>query len=187
MPSIITRERSWPMSLVAGKTRCSSASVANFAQGAMKGQWLLSRWGLRGQRVEQFGRSEALFPGLNDHLSFLDHVHEFDPNQGILGCIKRLKPQHRPCHPLDTSMILLHNIIEILDLADSDRGAVLLVVALDGRFIGRAAVNGDLLRHAVAADRLGQEAFGRLLVALLREEKVNRLPHFIDSTIEIAP
>ena len=70
-------------------------SVANFAQGAMKGQWLLSRWGLRGQRVEQFGRSEALFPGLNDHLSFLDHVHKFDPNQGILGCV-RLRSRRRP-------------------------------------------------------------------------------------------
>jgi ATP-binding cassette, subfamily B, bacterial len=88
-----------------------AGSVANFAQGAMKGQWLLSRWGLRGQRVEQFGRSAALFPGLNDHLSFLDHVHEFDPNQGVLGCLKRFKPQHRPCHPLHCSMILLHDII----------------------------------------------------------------------------
>jgi hypothetical protein len=67
-------------------------------------------------------------------------------------------------------MILLHNIVEILNLADGDRDTVLLVVALDGRFIGRAAINGDLLRHAVAADRLGQEAFGCLLVALLREE-----------------
>src|SRR5262245_4450045 len=84
-------------------------------------------------------------------------------------------------------MILLHNVVEILDLTDGDRGAVLLVVALDGRFIGRAAINGDLLWHAVAADRLGQKAFGRLLVAFLREEKVNRLSHFIDSTIEIAP
>src|SRR2546428_98698 len=84
-------------------------------------------------------------------------------------------------------MILLHNIVEILHLADGDRGTVLLVVALDGRFMGRATINGDLLRHAVAADRLGQEAFGGLLVALLGEEKVNRLAHFIDSTIEIAP
>src|SRR5262245_2633101 len=84
-------------------------------------------------------------------------------------------------------MVLLHNIVEILDLADSDRSAVLLVVALDSRFIGRAAINGDLLRHAVPADRFGQEAFGRLLIALLREEKVNGLPHFIDSPIEIAP
>ena len=84
-------------------------------------------------------------------------------------------------------MILLHNIVAIRNLADADRGAVLLVIALDGRFIGRAAINGDLLRHAVAADRLGQEAFGRLLVALLREEEINRLAVFIDSAIEIAP
>ena len=54
--------------------------VANFAQKVMKGQLPLSVGRLSGQRVEQFGRSEALFPGLNDHLSFLDHVHEFDSN-----------------------------------------------------------------------------------------------------------
>ena len=29
---------------------------------------------LSGQSVEQFGRSEALFPGLYDHLFFLDHL-----------------------------------------------------------------------------------------------------------------
>ena len=45
----------------------------------MKVQSPLSGWGLRSQRVEQFGRSEALFPGLHDHLSFLDQVHAFDP------------------------------------------------------------------------------------------------------------
>src|SRR5215467_14167183 len=54
--------------------------VANFAQKVMKGQLPLSVRRLSGQRVEQFGRSEALFPDLNDHLSFLDHVHEFDSN-----------------------------------------------------------------------------------------------------------
>ena len=35
----------------------------------MKGQLPLSGWGLRGQRVEQFGRNEALFSSLYDHLS----------------------------------------------------------------------------------------------------------------------
>ena len=64
-------------------------------------------------------------------------------------------------------MILFHDIVEIFDLADGDGGAVLLVVALDGRFIGRTPVDGDLLRHAVAADRLRQKALGGLLVALL--------------------
>jgi hypothetical protein len=61
----------------------------------MKGQLPLSGWGLRGQRVEQFGRSAALFPGLHDHLSFLDHVHEFDPDQSILGCVKRFRSIYR--------------------------------------------------------------------------------------------
>jgi hypothetical protein len=41
-------------------------------------------------------------------------------------------------------MILLHDIIEILGLTDDDRGAVLLVIALDRRFIRRTPVNGDL-------------------------------------------
>ena len=40
-------------------------------------------------------------------------------------------------------MILFDNVVEILDLADGDRGAVLRVVALDGRFIGRTPINGD--------------------------------------------
>ncbi len=68
----------------ASSSGTSGGSVANFAQEAMKGQLPLSGWGLSGQRVEQFGRSEALFPGFHDHLSFLDHVHEFDPNQDSL-------------------------------------------------------------------------------------------------------
>ena len=59
-----------------------------------------------------------------------------------------------------------HNIVEILNLADGDRGAVLFIVALDGRFIGRTAVDGDLLGHALATNSLGEEAFRRWLVAL---------------------
>jgi hypothetical protein len=47
-------------------------------------------------------------------------VHEFDPNQGIVGCVKRFKPQHRPCHPLHCSMILLYDIIAIFHLTDGD-------------------------------------------------------------------
>src|SRR6516225_5630926 len=54
------------------------------------------------------------------------------------------KPQHRPCHPLYSAMILLHNVVEILDLTDFDRGAVLGIVALDRRFVGRTPVDGHL-------------------------------------------
>ena len=45
----------------------------------------------------------------------------------------------------------------ILDLAHFDRRPVLLVVVLDGRGIGRAAIDRELLRHAVAAHGLLQK------------------------------
>lgn len=67
-------------------------SVANFAQGAMKGRLPLSVGGLSGQGIEQFGRGEALVSGLHHYLFFLEHVHEFDPDQGVLGCVERFEP-----------------------------------------------------------------------------------------------
>jgi hypothetical protein len=45
-------------------------------------------------------------------------VHEFDPDQGVLSCLKRFEPQHRPRDPLHPSMILFDNIIEVFHLAD---------------------------------------------------------------------
>jgi hypothetical protein len=80
-----------------------------------------------------------------------------------------------------------HNVVEILDLADFDRGAVLLVVALDGRFVGRTPVDGDLLRHAVAADRLLEKAERGRFVPLRGEQKVNGLAGLIHGAIEVVP
>jgi hypothetical protein len=59
--------------------RCTppSGCVANFAQKVMQGQLPLSIRGLRCEGVEQFGRSKTLILLLDDHLPFLDHMHEF--------------------------------------------------------------------------------------------------------------
>ena len=76
----------------------------------MKEQLPLPVWGLRGQRVEQFGCCETLASGLHDHLVFLDHAHEFNPNQGVLGCFEWFESQHGPCHSFYTSMILLNGL-----------------------------------------------------------------------------
>src|SRR6266571_5381050 len=84
-------------------------------------------------------------------------------------------------------MILFHNIVEIFDLADFYRGAVLRIVALNGRFIGRTAIDGDLLRHAVAADRLREEPLGGWLIALLCQQEINGLTGLIDRAIEVIP
>ena len=62
--------------------------VAHFTWEVMKGQlpWSVKR--LRRQGVEQFSRSTA-FVSLCDHpLPFLDHAHQFNTNQGVLGCIE---------------------------------------------------------------------------------------------------
>ena len=90
-------------------------------------------------------------------------------------------------HVLDCSMSLFLNIIEILDLAHHHRGAVLGILTLDRGFMGRTAVEGDLRRHALAADRLRSEAFRRLLVAFLSEEQVHRLAGCIHGARARAP
>ena len=161
--------------------------VANFAQDVMKGQLPWSVEELRGQCVEQFGRSAALVSSRHDHLSFFDHVHEVDPDQSALRCIKRFEPQHRPCHALDGSMILLDHIMQIFDLTNGDGRPVLCVGAFDGRFIGVAAVNRDRFGETVPADGLLQEASRGVFVPVLRQQKVNGFAVFVDSTVQIFP
>jgi hypothetical protein len=54
-------------------------------------------------------------PGILAIVSFfLEHVHKFDPNQGVLGCVERFEPQHRPGHPLHSAVILFHNVVKYL-------------------------------------------------------------------------
>src|SRR5262244_4447621 len=67
----------------------------------------------------------------------------FDTDERPLGCLERFEPQHGPCHPLHAAMILFDDVVQIFDLADGDRGPMLCIVALDGRCIGRAPVDGD--------------------------------------------
>jgi hypothetical protein len=81
----------------------------------------------------------------------------------------------------------LHEIIQRCHLAHGDRHAVRRVVSSDGGRIGRAPIDGDPVGHVVAADCLGEEARGRLLVPLLRQEKVQGLSHLIHGAIKAAP
>jgi hypothetical protein len=84
-------------------------------------------------------------------------------------------------------MSLFHNIVERLDLADGARGAVLGIVARDGRFMGRTAVNRARLRHPMAADRLDEETLGGVLIALLRQQAIQGLARLLDRTIQLVP
>ncbi len=70
---------------------------------------------------------------------------------------------------------------------DGDRGAMLFIVALDRRFIRGTSVDGNLLRHPMTADRLGQKPLGGFLVPMLRQEEIDRLAGLIHGAIEVVP
>src|SRR5882724_11729463 len=80
-----------------------------------------------------------------------------------------------------------HNVVEIFHLADGDRGAMRLVVVANGRGIGLAPINSDRLRDPVTANRFGEETLGGPLVALLGQQKVNRLAVLVYRPIQIPP
>ena len=50
------------------------------------------------------------------YLSFPNHVHRFDSAQRAFRAIERLESHHRFHNPLDVSMILLNDVIEIFAL-----------------------------------------------------------------------
>ena len=145
----------------------------------------VGRFGSQG--VAQCGRRAPLVAGLADHLCFLEHVHEVDANQSVVGCRKRFDPYHGPGHPLDTSMLLLHDSVEGLHLPAAEGGAVCLVVALERGFMGVAAVQRARLRPPVAAARLFEKAQRCLVVPLLGAQNVNSRAVLVDRALALAP
>jgi hypothetical protein len=135
----------------------------------MQGQQPLSVERLSGEGVELFGRTAARLTA-SFELPFAQHVHQLNAGEGGLRGVERLESSHRPGHAFYGAMVLLHNVIEILDLADLDGRPVLLIIRLDGRFVGRTPVHGDFLRHpTMPTDCFDQEGLGRVLVAVLGE------------------
>jgi hypothetical protein len=53
------------------------------------------------------------------------------------------------------------------------------MTASDSNCLGLTAINGDLLRHPMAADGLGQEARGRLHISVFNATEVNSLAGII--------
>jgi hypothetical protein len=80
-----------------------------------------------------------------------------------------------------------HDVLEILGRAEDDRGAVLRLLTLERRFVGRTPVPGALLRYAMAADRVLEHAEGRRRSALRGEPNVHRLALFLHGAIHRVP
>src|SRR5262249_37709305 len=53
--------------------------------------------------------------------------------------------------------------------------------------IGPTLMDGDFLRHPLAANGLPQESLGRVPIARGRQQEVNRVAFFVDCAIQIRP
>ena len=84
-------------------------------------------------------------------------------------------------------MVLLDDVVEVFVLAHQDVDAGIHLDAFNGRRIGAALVDGDLLGHAVQIDGVLQKASGRSLIPLGREKKVNRIAGAVNGTVEVLP
>src|ERR1700739_3124865 len=97
---------------------------------------------LLSQSIELLCRSLGRGPCASQ-LSLANRMHHFHPRNRTPGRPEGLEAQHRANNPVDRTMILLHEVIEILALSDSDAGRVDPVVPLNRRGVAGTLVDGD--------------------------------------------
>ena len=98
-------------------------------------------------------------------LPFADHVHELNAAKDDACATKGFEAQHRPNDPLNRSVVLFDDVVEILALSNDDRRVLRSVVGFDGSFVGAALVDGHDLGRSVVLDGTGEETVRRSLIA----------------------
>jgi hypothetical protein len=81
-------------------------------------------------------------------------VHDFNAGERTPGRPKRFEAEHRPHLAFHHTMVLCHDIVEILALPDGDAGLVGPVVPLHRRGSAATLVNRDLLQDPLVMDGL---------------------------------
>jgi hypothetical protein len=114
-------------------------------------------------------------------------VHEFDAGKRYRRRPEGLAPQHRPDQPLDGSMILFDDVVEIFDLTNPDARFSFGIVAFECRRGGTTLVDRDLLRRAAPLDRLAQEPQGRLAIPFCGQQEIYRGTGLVDGPIQVLP
>ena len=57
---------------------------------------------------------------LNHQLPFLEHAHEFDPDECVVSCVERFEPRHGSNDTFDGPMILLDDLVQVFHLPNDD-------------------------------------------------------------------
>ena len=93
-------------------------------------------------------------------------MHEFDAPQGGPGRREAFEPQHGADDSFHGPVVLLHWVIEVLDLTHLDLGTGFFLERVKGRCVGPTFVDGDLLRETLLSNRFLEEAPGIYQLAL---------------------
>jgi hypothetical protein len=105
-------------------------------------------------------------------LALPDHVHEFDAGKRHRGRPEGLEPQHRPYQPLDGSMILFDDVVEVFDLTDLNARRIFGVVAFDRRRVGTAFADRDFRRRSI---RFCRKVPSTARIATISDNGINRI------------
>lgn len=89
--------------------------------------------------------------------------------------------------PLDRPMVLLDDVVEVFDLTDHDLLFQAIVEIIDRRLVGAALVHCDLLGLTMQAHGLVEKAPGRCLVALGRQQVVDRAAVLVHCAVQVFP
>src|SRR5574343_1187478 len=98
-----------------------------------------------------------------------NHVHEFDSGKYAAGTSEGFEIQRRPNSPLDGSMVLLDDVVEIFCLAYCDRSYAVTINGIKDCFVGTAFVQIDLIRDPIGANGLVEETSSSPHISLHRE------------------
>src|SRR5262249_51733439 len=108
----------------------------------MKTNEFITSYYLRSQRIKLLRWSLVHRAG-GCQLALANGVHGFYASDRTPGCPKGLEPEHGTREPFHCSMVLLHDVIQVLGVSDKDGGLVRLVVALNCCRVAATPGNGD--------------------------------------------
>src|SRR5450756_466556 len=129
----------------------------------------------------------GLSPATIFHLPFSDHVHEFDAGEKDSGAAKILEAEHWSGSAFNSSMVLLDNVVQVLDLAHDDPLPSSDINGFESRYIRAALIDGHVLGCPVPLDCLFEEPVCRGLVAMRPQQEIDGVACLVNGTIQILP
>jgi hypothetical protein len=145
-------------------------------------------------------RGKHCFPYLQDHglladdlrcveLPFFDFVRQLDSTQCYFRIPEYLEPKHRITPLLHLPVILLNHVIQVLAGPDERlNGQDAFGLQFGNGLMRRpTAIECDLLRDLMIADRFLEEAYGGRFISILTQQEIDCLTLLVDRAVEIAP